>query len=67
MSGLGKMRAQSQDGVIHAVAQMKPVTARSKPGMRQLVTVCGLQLFVLDEAQQPREEVGCMTCMAHGA
>ncbi len=64
---LGKMKAMSADGVVHAVWKVNPVTARSKVSGRWIMTACGIELLVPDDSQQPRTEVGCMTCMARGA
>jgi len=64
---LGKMRATTNDGVVHAVWQVKPAAAWSKLCGRWVTTACGIELLVPDDSQQPREEVGCVTCVARGA
>lgn len=64
---LGKMKATSDDGVVHAVWKVQPVTTKTTFGGRWIETACGIQLFVLDDSQLPKGEVGCMICTARGA
>lgn len=60
---MGKMKVASSDGTVHAVWKADPAKSLG----RAVMTACGMELFIADGAQQPREEVGCLICTARGA